>query len=989
MMAAVQGAGGLFPLPMIEPPHATSSRSRRVQQRARRVHAQTELANSALRALNCLHASFASHTYSQTRNPTDHTYPAFVLRAVAHVQSCAERFVSRLAPCSTDSSDDWLVSRDPSGLTSPAYASPTESLPLSADLVSLPAEPGSARLLDILPPDIARTYAQPNPDLFRPLGERLTAPYVCRVRSPRDYIRLVQRLHSLGMVSFTTEPKVVNGCFATAKSDGSQRFVFDGRPVNAVFVPCPDVELPSPELLAKLVAPGDEPVYVAKADLDNFYHRLRLPEWMEPYFALPPVKASDVGVGATFGDATLVHPCCVTLPMGWSHSVFVAQKGHEHIVDTHTSLRAEDRITSDSDYRLDRPRHGIYIDDMFMLALRRHLADLDDRLDEYLRVMPTQKLPPKPSKTTRPSADGVDCIGMEVHGRDMTVGPEPQKVDRLVRRTRMLLHQGRSSGLLLSKIVGHWSWYFLARRAAFAVFNNVYRYIEVAGAKVFDIWPTVANELNIACDLAPLLFSSMSADWFPRTVASDASSHGMGVVASAARPALLEVMSQCKPPADEPLDRSLPPTLQGLRWSTIVSSPFRYREHINVLELRALTTAMRWVSSFPDTIGCRVVMWCDSLVVVFAVRQGRSSSAELLRRMRALSAHLLATGIQLYCNWIPTEVNPADGPSRRFKFDSTLGFPGEGPARGRHDFLVQAAYAKATVKKYNKAVDDFVAWMDAQGEDPETTEDMDEVLTEYFHDLFVLRGGKCRSTAAATLAGVGMRCPHMKRRLTSASLALKGWQRLVPSVPYPPLTWDLAVCVGVHMASRTHLSLGLATVLAFDCYLRVGELVALRRCDVADTGDVRMGSAYHGMSLRLAQTKTGTNQWVTVRNRDVIAMMRCLIKGMPTSSTRRLFPVSASTYRKHFKASCADLGLSPDYVPHSLRHGGATHDHITGVALEEILRHGRWAAVKSARHYVQSGRALLLTTSIPEEVAALARTLSGNVLASFTLSQKH
>ena len=174
MMAAVRGAGGLFPLPMVEPPHTTSSRSRRVQQRARRAHASTELANSAIRALNCLHASFASHAHSQTRNLA-HTYPAYTLRAVAHVQSCAERFVSRLAPCSTDSSDDWLVFRDPSGLSFPAYTNITESLPLSADLVSLPAEPGSARLLDILPPDIARMYAQPNPDLFRPVGERPAA----------------------------------------------------------------------------------------------------------------------------------------------------------------------------------------------------------------------------------------------------------------------------------------------------------------------------------------------------------------------------------------------------------------------------------------------------------------------------------------------------------------------------------------------------------------------------------------------------------------------------------------------------------------------------------------------------------------------------------------------------------------------------------------------------------------------------------------------
>ncbi len=33
---------------------------------------------------------------------------------------------------------------------------------------------------------------------------------------------------------------------------------------------------------------------MAKVDLDNFYHRLRLPVWMRPFFALPAVRAGDV-----------------------------------------------------------------------------------------------------------------------------------------------------------------------------------------------------------------------------------------------------------------------------------------------------------------------------------------------------------------------------------------------------------------------------------------------------------------------------------------------------------------------------------------------------------------------------------------------------------------------------------------------------------------------------------------------------------------------
>ena len=35
------------------------------------------------------------------------------------------------------------------------------------------------------------------------------------------------------------------------------------------------------------------------------------------------------------------------------------------------------------------------------------------------------------------------------------------------------------------------------------------------------------------------------------------------------------------------------------------------------------------------------------------------------------------------------------------------------------------------------------------------------------------------------------------------------------------------MCVALHLAANVHLNLGLATLVAFDCYLRVGELVVL------------------------------------------------------------------------------------------------------------------------------------------------------------------
>ena len=140
---------------------------------------------------------------------------------------------------------------------------------------------------------------------------------------------------SAGMVSFTSAPMVVNGLFGVGKPDGSMRLIVDARPANACFRLPPKVRLPSPEVLGGLVMQEGRRVFTAKCDLDNFYHRLRVPAWLRPYFALPPVPRHQVAVdeSESAGDNTeMLFPCLTALPMGWSHSVYLAQIAHEHIV---------------------------------------------------------------------------------------------------------------------------------------------------------------------------------------------------------------------------------------------------------------------------------------------------------------------------------------------------------------------------------------------------------------------------------------------------------------------------------------------------------------------------------------------------------------------------------------------------------------------------------------------------------------------------------
>jgi len=83
--------------------------------------------------------------------------------------------------------------------------------------------------------------------------------------------------------------------------------------------------------------------------------------------------------------------------------------------------------------------------------------------------------------------------------------------------------------------------------------------------------------------------------------------------------------------------------------------------------------------------------------------------------------------------------------------------------------------------------------------------------------------------------------------------------------------------------------------------------------------------------------------------------------------------------------ACAELRLPAAYVPHSLRHGGATRLKMRGVPLEEVMQRGRWAVSPSARHYIQAGEAMLLSVAVPRAVAERARELAADPLLSVAL----
>ena len=296
-------------------------------------------------------------------------------------------------------------------------------------------------------------------------------------------------------------------------------------------------------------------------------------------------------------------------------------------------------------------------------------------------------------------------------------------------------------------------------------------------------------------------------------------------------------------------------------------------------------------------------------------------------------------------------------------------------------FLQLASVAPRTREKYQACLAEFLTWAaftSTPSVPPLTltlpSDDLDALLSDYLHHLYFTCSSYSR--ASSTVYGLMLHDARLKDRLRLSCAALRGWRKITPSRSYPPLTWDAACAVAVQLVKMRQRSAAVAVLVSFDCYLRVSEMARLRRCDVVDASCARMGSSasatYRGVSLILTHTKTGPNQSVRVSRPVIADLLLSVCAAAPDTSKALVFGLSAAKFRRLFKAACAALGLSRDYVPHSLRHGGATADHCNGVPMDDIILRGRWASLRSARRYVQAGQAMLAArTDFPAKVAEL------------------
>lgn len=305
------------------------------------------------------------------------------------------------------------------------------------------------------------------------------------------------------------------------------------------------------------------------------------------------------------------------------------------------------------------------------------------------------------------------------------------------------------------------------------------------------------------------------------------------------------------------------------------------------------------------------------------------------------------------------------------------------PISSRVVDIINARLAPSTQAKYTAAFSQFCTWCQTQGFDllhliAHEPIELDIILCEYLLEVFEdfeSIGGSGRSTGEHTLNGLLHYFPEYQIQFPRSRAFLAGWARLKPSISHPPLMWPLVISVALTMLNNNQLEYGIATLLAFDCYLRVSEYSRLSRSQVllphdarfsvntiqshsnvlySSNGDTLLWRTDAHTIITLPKSKTGLHQSVTVEDRDIEEILHAWLS---VCSGPYVFTFTQSQFRHVFQHTLRLLNLHHvPFSPHSLRHGGASwHFWTKGAdALKGILRRGRWVSHTGADSYLQS-----------------------------------
>ena len=213
----------------------------------------------------------------------------------------------------------------------------------------------------------------------------------------------------------------------------------------------------------------------------------------------------------------------------------------------------------------------------------------------------------------------------------------------------------------------------------------------------------------------------------------------------------------------------------------------------------------------------------DSTSVSRAIAKGPSFFKRLIHSYMRIAAALITDDISLELYWMPSELNPADGPSVLPEHASNLCLPAHLLLRQKafsFDFLRKADKSHKAFAEFHKESIRFARWSERKCPSAWTIVQLDESLCRYVCGLYRTnsRRGQ-RQKFLYALYGIEFFLLETAGALKNARQSASGKTQRIPVSSPLPLPRGIAHALSYYFWLKGDRKTALALSLGFHCYL--------------------------------------------------------------------------------------------------------------------------------------------------------------------------
>eukprot|EP00439_Symbiodinium_sp_Y106_P000173 s123_g1.t1 len=461
-------------------------------------------------------------------------------------------------------------------------------------------------------------------------------------------------------------------------------------------------------------------------------------------------------------------------------------------------------------------------------------------------------------------------------------------------------------------------------------------------------------------------------------------------------------------------------------WAVTGRHQWRRPLTLPVAEARASLNAVKHVIRTQANWGMKHLLLSDSMTAVCALSRGRAQGFELRRVCQQFGAIPLVTRCSFSLRWIPSEWNPADGPSRGSWTASQpkqIGPPKLERATPLFSSLeVGGRLSGSGGTEHGDLPEPFAAQFESSQESLEAA-GTGGGETKTTHSQSYGRGGKRLhqpdsaegSSANRTLTA---QCPN--KTVLEAAAVTPACLRRYQVAPIAEVDSNLAnhleflflegedlsaaqyliaaiiffvpaiKAMGIQSLPRVKQSLqGWRRLCPPQSRLPVPfEVVALVFLWAVESNRVQLG--FHlllsfmlylrpgeALGLRIKDVASKTQEFDETVGLDlpyhagVGAALHRALQLQRRHEDQKVFTHTLQDFAEFTEAAANALSLQKlgPFHPYRLRHGGASHDFVNKLRdLTEIQHRGRWKSTASVRRYQKGGRLTQLMNALPKQV---------------------